>query len=76
MKRQPEAPHSWETPTESITRSQDEAYDLDPVGDRFKGGPIANVLIALAENERERLTIILAGYGDDLNKKLFAYNQV
>ena len=53
----------------------DEAHDLDPIGDRFKGGPIANELLTLAENQRERLSIILAGYDDDLNKKLFAYNQ-
>ena len=52
----------------------DEAYDLDPVGDRYKGGPIANELITTSENERERLTIILAGYEDDMQKKLFDYN--
>eukprot|EP00392_Amoebophrya_sp_AT5.2_P006759 g6771.t1 len=52
----------------------DEAYNLDPVGDKFKGGPIANELLTLSENERERLTFILAGYEDELNDKLFAYN--
>jgi len=52
----------------------DEAYNLDPVGDRFKGGPIANELITISENQRETLTIILAGYEDDMNKKLFEYN--
>ena len=42
----------------------DEAYDLDPVGDKFKGAPIVNELVTLTENERERLTCILAGYED------------
>lgn len=42
----------------------DEAYDLDPVGDKFKGAPIVNELVTLTENERARLTCILAGYED------------
>jgi len=52
----------------------DEAYDLDPVGDKFKGAPIVNELLTLAENERDRLTVILAGYEDDMNSKMYAYN--
>ncbi|CAJ1356275.1 unnamed protein product, partial [Effrenium voratum] len=52
----------------------DEAYDLDPLGDKFKGAPIVNELVTLTENERARLTCILAGYEDDMNNKLFAYN--
>ncbi|CAD7925300.1 unnamed protein product, partial [Amoebophrya sp. A120] len=52
----------------------DEAYNLDPMGDRFKGGPIANELLTFSENERERLSFILAGYEDELNDKLFAFN--
>eukprot|EP00854_Cymbomonas_tetramitiformis_P003981 gene3981-4950_t len=52
----------------------DEAYTLDPVGDRFKGAPIANELLTWSENERKRLTFILAGYEDELSKKLFEYN--
>jgi Cdc6-like AAA superfamily ATPase len=52
----------------------DEAYDLDPIGDPFKGRPIVNELLTLSENERERLTIILAGYPDEMNDKFFAYN--
>ena len=42
----------------------DEAYDLDPAGDKFKGAPIVNELVTLTENERARLTCILAGYED------------
>ena len=42
----------------------DEAYDLDPAGDKFKGAPVVNELITLTENERARLTCILAGYED------------
>ncbi|OLQ07138.1 Protein CfxQ [Symbiodinium microadriaticum] len=52
----------------------DEAYDLDPAGDKFKGAPIVNELVTLTENERARLTCILAGYEDDMNSKIFAYN--
>ena len=52
----------------------DEAYTLDPVGDKFKGGPIANSLLLLAENQRDEISLILAGYEDELNDKLFAFN--
>lgn len=45
----------------------DEAYDLDPLGDKFKGAPIVNELVTLTENERDRLTVILAGY-EDMNQ--------
>jgi len=51
----------------------DEAYDLDPVGD-FKGKPIVNELLTLCENNREDISVILAGYEDDFEKKFFAYN--
>uniref|UniRef100_A0A7S2JRL8 AAA+ ATPase domain-containing protein n=2 Tax=Leptocylindrus danicus TaxID=163516 RepID=A0A7S2JRL8_9STRA len=51
----------------------DEAYDLDPVGD-YKGKPIVNELLTLTENNRDSISVILAGYEDDFNKKLFAYN--
>lgn len=51
----------------------DEAYDLDPVGD-YKGKPIVNELLTLCENERENISVILAGYESDFNEKLFAYN--
>ena len=52
----------------------DEAYTLDPVGDKFKGAPIANELLTLAENERERLSFILAGYEDEIHDKVFDFN--
>ncbi len=51
----------------------DEAYDLDPVSD-FKGKPIVNEILTLSENKRDEISIILAGYEDDFNKKFFAYN--
>ncbi|RHY06073.1 hypothetical protein DYB36_006893 [Aphanomyces astaci] len=52
----------------------DEAYDLDPKGD-FKGKPIVSELLTLADNKRDQLTIILAGYEDDMQEKLFSFNQ-
>ncbi|KAL3919021.1 MAG: hypothetical protein SGILL_003962 [Bacillariaceae sp.] len=52
----------------------DEAYDLDPVGD-LKGKPIVNELLTLCENERDNISVILAGYEDDFEKKFFAYNE-
>ncbi|RMX65665.1 hypothetical protein KXD40_008073 [Peronospora effusa] len=51
----------------------DEAYELDPAGD-FKGKPIVAELLTAAENKRDDLSIILAGYEDDIQKKLYAYN--
>jgi replication-associated recombination protein RarA len=51
----------------------DEAYDLDPIGD-FKGKPIVNELLTLCEDKRDEISVILAGYEDDFDKKLFAYN--
>ena len=52
----------------------DEAYALDPVGD-FKGKPIVNELLTICENDRENISVILAGYEDDFNDKLFNYNE-
>ena len=52
----------------------DEAYDLDPKGD-FKGKPIVSELLVIAENKRDKLSIILAGYEDDMNEKLFSFNE-
>lgn len=52
----------------------DEAYDLDPKGD-FKGKPIVSELLVIAENKRDKLSIILAGYEDDMNQKLFSFNE-
>ncbi|RLN63252.1 hypothetical protein BBJ28_00018439 [Nothophytophthora sp. Chile5] len=51
----------------------DEAYELDPLGD-FKGKPIVAELLTAAEDKRDDLSIILAGYEDDIQKKLYAYN--
>ncbi|KAL4165528.1 hypothetical protein KRP22_014238 [Phytophthora ramorum] len=51
----------------------DEAYELDPAGD-FKGKPIVAELLPAAEDMRGELSIILAGYEDDIQKKLYAYN--
>jgi hypothetical protein len=52
----------------------DEAYCLDPIGDKFKGAPVINELVVLAENNRERTSFIIAGYEDDMNDKFFSYN--
>ncbi|GMF43657.1 unnamed protein product [Phytophthora fragariaefolia] len=51
----------------------DEAYELDPAGD-FKGKPIVAELLTAAEDKRDDLSIILAGYEDEIQKKLYAYN--
>lgn len=51
----------------------DEAYALEPISD-FKGKPIVNELLTLCENNREDISVILAGYEDDFEKKFFAYN--
>ncbi|KAJ3286671.1 hypothetical protein HK104_008917 [Borealophlyctis nickersoniae] len=51
----------------------DEAYELNPVGD-FKGKPIVAELLTASENMRHELSIILAGYEEDMNKQFFAYN--
>ncbi len=51
----------------------DEAYDLDPVGD-LKGKPIVNELLTLCEDKRDNISVILAGYEDDFQKKFFSYN--
>jgi hypothetical protein len=51
----------------------DEAYDLDPSGD-FKGKPIFSELLTASENYRDKISFILAGYQDDMQSKLFSYN--
>ena len=51
----------------------DEAYDIDPVGD-FKGRPIANEILTVCENQRESISLILAGYEDEFQEKFFKYN--
>jgi len=52
----------------------DEAYDLDPKGDS-KGKPIVTELLTISENCRDNLSIILAGYEDDMEEKLFSHNE-
>ncbi|CAB9509012.1 NFX1-type zinc finger-containing protein 1 [Seminavis robusta] len=51
----------------------DEAYDIDPVND-YKGKPIANHILTLCENERDNLSLILAGYEDDFQERFYKYN--
>ena len=51
----------------------DEAYDIDPVGD-FKGRPIANEILTVCENQRESLSLVLAGYEDEFQERFFKYN--
>ena len=51
----------------------DEAYQLDPAKDPV-GRDIVDELLTAAENHREDMTIILAGYKDDIEQKLFGYN--
>jgi hypothetical protein len=51
----------------------DEAHDLDPKSNS-EGRGIFNEIIRIAEDCRETVTIILAGYGSDIEQKLFAYN--
>jgi len=51
----------------------DEAYQLDPHKDPV-GRDIVDELLLAAENHREDLTIILAGYKEDIEAQLFAYN--
>lgn len=51
----------------------DEAYELDPMGDA-KGKPIVAELLTAAEDKRDELSIILAGYEEDIQQKLYKYN--
>jgi hypothetical protein len=46
---------------------------LDPKGD-FKGKPIVSELLTISENQRDSISIILAGYADDMQEKLYSYN--
>ena len=46
---------------------------MDPVGD-FKGKPVVNEILTTCENQRESISLILAGYQDEFEKKLFAYD--
>ena len=51
----------------------DEAYDLNPAANP-KAQPIFNLMMKAASEHADDLTIILAGYKDDLEKKLYSYN--
>lgn len=51
----------------------DEAYELDPMGDS-NGKPIVAELLTAAEDKRDELSIILAGYEEDIQQKLYKYN--
>eukprot|EP01040_Poterioochromonas_malhamensis_P003223 gene3223-3435_t len=51
----------------------DEAYALDPAKN-VEGGAVAMQLLDVAESERERITLILAGYKNEIESKLFDYN--
>lgn len=51
----------------------DEAYDLEPASNRV-GAEIFNEIMAAAEDHRDKVTIILAGYREDVERKLYAYN--
>lgn len=51
----------------------DEAYDLDPKNNT-EGRAILNEIMSVAEEFRDSVTIILAGYKDDIKQKLVAFN--
>lgn len=51
----------------------DEAYELEPLQD-LRGKPIVTELLVAAEDLRHDLSVILAGYEDDIQRQLYAYN--
>jgi AAA+ superfamily predicted ATPase len=51
----------------------DEAYDLDPANNA-EGRAILAEIMSVAEDHRDTVTIILAGYKDDIENKLYAFN--
>jgi Holliday junction resolvasome RuvABC ATP-dependent DNA helicase subunit len=51
----------------------DEAYDLNPADNR-DGRHIMADIMKVAEDCRDKVSIILAGYKDDIENKLYAYN--
>ena len=51
----------------------DEAYDLDPKNNS-EGRAIVNEIMSVAEEFRDTVTIILAGYKSDIESKLLAFN--
>ena len=52
----------------------DEAYDLDPATSADGRAILADIMSA-AEEHRHSVTIILAGYKDDVEKRLYGFNQ-
>ena len=51
----------------------DEAYDLSPASSAVGKTILADIMSA-AEEFRDTVTIILAGYKDDIDKEFFAFN--
>lgn len=51
----------------------DEVYQLDPVGNG-DGRAITNAIMEATENDRTKLTVIVAGYADDVREKWLASN--
>ena len=51
----------------------DEAYDLEPQSNS-EGRAILAEIMSVAEEFRDSVTIIIAGYKEDIEKKLFAFN--
>jgi AAA+ superfamily predicted ATPase len=51
----------------------DEAYQLEPATDP-QGRSIVSELLLVAENMRDTVTVILAGYEDCIEKNLYAFN--
>jgi hypothetical protein len=51
----------------------DEAYDLNPASDSV-GRTILADIMSTAEDHRDTVSIILAGYKDDVEKNLFSFN--
>ena len=49
----------------------DEAHSLDPKSNKAEGSAIITKLLKAAEDDRERLTIILAGYQDEIEDRLY-----
>jgi DNA polymerase III delta prime subunit len=52
----------------------DEVYQLDPVGNG-EGRAITNLVMRAAEDDRDKLTVIVAGYEDDIRNKWLASNE-
>jgi SpoVK/Ycf46/Vps4 family AAA+-type ATPase len=52
----------------------DEAYELEPKSDKM-GKAIVSEILTSSENQRDHLSIILAGYEDDIQEKLYSSNE-